>query len=88
MLAAAVALALESNVSGKLATWRNPDSGSNGTVEPVRTFRAASGQWCREYIQTADLTTESIQSERRRGIACRDSDGQWRTRVELLESSL
>ncbi len=83
MLAAAVALALETHVSGELAAWSNPDSGSSGTVEPVRTFRAASGQWCREYIQTADLTTEPIQLLRRRAIACRDPDGQWQTRLEI-----
>ena len=87
MLAAAVSLALETHVSGKPATWKNPDSGSYGTVEPVRTFRAASGQWCREYIQTADLTTDSFQSERRRAIACRDPNGQWQTRLEVTETN-
>lgn len=81
-----VALALETRVSGKPATWRNPDSGSYGTVEPVRTFRAANGQWCREYIQTADLAAELFQPARRRAIACRDPDGQWRTRLELAKT--
>jgi surface antigen len=83
MIADAVALALESNVSGKLATWRNPNSGSYGTVEPVRTFRAAGGEWCREYVQTVDLITESFQPIKRRAIACRETDGQWRTRMEI-----
>ncbi len=91
MLAATVNLALEKHVSGKPATWFNPDSGSKGTVEPVRTFRAAGGQWCREYIQTADLTadptTGSFQTERRRAIACRSPDGQWQTRLEVAETS-
>ena len=87
ILAAAVTKALETHVSGKPATWRNPESGSYGTIEPVRTFRAANGQWCREYIETADLVAQSVQAERRRGIACRDPDGQWRTRLELLEAS-
>jgi len=86
MLAAAVSLALETHVSGKPAIWNNPDSGSYGTVEPVRTFRAASGQWCREYIQTADFAAESFQSERRRAIACREPDGQWQTRLEVAET--
>ncbi len=86
MLAAAVSLALETHASGKQASWQNPDSGSTGTVEPVRTFRAASGQWCREYIQIADLATESFQLERRRAIACRDPDGQWQTRLEVAET--
>ena len=83
MLAAAVALALETHVSGEPAVWSNPDSGSSGTIKPVRTFRAANGQWCREYTQTADLTTEPIQPLHRRAIACRDPDGQWQTRLEI-----
>jgi surface antigen len=28
---------LETNPSGKSVAWRNPDSGNNGTVTPVRT---------------------------------------------------
>ncbi len=87
ILAAAVTKALETHVSGKAAAWRNPESGSYGTIEPVRTFRAAGGQWCREYVETADLVSEGAQSERRRAIACREPDGQWRTRLELLEVS-
>jgi surface antigen len=87
MLATAVTKALETHVSGKPAAWNNPETGSYGTIEPVRTFRAASGQWCREYVETADLVTESVPSERRRGIACRDPDGQWRPRLELLQTS-
>ena len=86
MLTETVNLALETHVSGKLATWQNPDSGSYGTVEPVRTFRASSGQWCREYIQTVEMVTESFLPMKRRAIACRDPDGQWQTRVEITET--
>jgi len=86
ILAAAVTLALETHVSGKPAAWRNPDSGSSGTIEPVRTFRAVSGQWCREYIQTADLTTDLFQPLPRRAIACRNPGGQWQTRLEIAKT--
>jgi surface antigen len=35
--------ALEQEVSGTEVGWENPDSGSHGTVTPVRTYRSAAG---------------------------------------------
>jgi surface antigen len=81
MLAEAVTQALERQVSGAALEWRNPRSGSRGAVTPVRTFRNADGQWCREYIETATI---GERDESWRGIACRDTAGAWRERVRYL----
>jgi surface antigen len=81
MLADAVTQALERQVSGAALEWRNPQSGNRGAVTPVRTFRNADGQWCREYAETA---TFGERVENWRGIACRDTAGAWRDRVRYL----
>ena len=87
MLEAAVARALEKHVSGTSAEWHNPDSGSHGRVEPVRTFKISSGQWCREYVHTLEFRGWQKQRETRRGVACRGADGRWKTRLHLAEES-
>lgn len=69
------ARALESYPSGQTATWHNPDSGNGGTFTPVRTYRRADGQYCREFQQTI---TVGGQEERGYGTACRQPDGSWR----------
>ena len=76
--------ALEKHISGEFVSWANPDSGSRGGVTPVRTFKTSNGQWCREYIQQAEMITDSTF---RRAVACRESDGSWRDRLEILHES-
>lgn len=54
-------------------TWRNPDSGIQYQVTPIRTFETL-GRYCREY------TTEAAIGSRRDlvyGRACRTEDGDW-----------
>ena len=87
MLEAAVALALERHVSGTPVEWHNPDSGSRGAVEPVRTFKISTGQWCREYLHKVEFQGWQQRREMRRAIACRETDGRWRTRLRLDEES-
>lgn len=87
MIETAIAFALEKNASGMPATWRNPDSGSSGRVEPVRTFRNSGGQWCREYLLQAELLVGTDRRESRRAIACRENDGRWMTRLETTSES-
>ena len=72
---AAASQALESAPSGQSVAWRNPDSGHSGVVTPVRTYRTASGQPCREYTQTITIGGEKQQSY---GTACRQPDGSWK----------
>jgi surface antigen len=67
--------ALETMPSGTTAAWRNPDSGHNGTVTPVRTYQASTGQYCREYQQTIAIDGQKRQAY---GNACREPDGSWR----------
>lgn len=68
-------VALEKNKTGTKSTWRNPDSGNEGTITPTRTYKTDSGQFCREYQQTI---TVGGKTEQGYGRACRQPDGSWR----------
>ncbi len=87
MIQAAISLALETHVSGAPAEWYNPDSGSRGRVEPVRTFKISTGQWCREYVHRLEFRGWRELRETRRAIACRGADGVWKMRLQLGEES-
>ncbi len=87
MIEAAVSTALESHVSGQPARWHNPDSGSRGSVKPLRTFKISTGQWCREYAHAIDLQGWRERQGILRAIACREAGGRWKTRLELAEES-
>jgi surface antigen len=76
---AALQEALDRQVSGQSVAWSNPDSGSRGSITPLRTFRAADGRWCREFERRVEAT--ALGAERRTGIACRDPSG-WRLQLE------
>jgi surface antigen len=69
----AQAQALEYAPAGSATPWRNPDSGSYGTVTPVQTYETADG-YCREFQHKAKIggRTEQVY-----GTACRSADGQW-----------
>ena len=67
--------ALEDNRTGELSSWRNPDSGHEGTVTPTRTYELASGEYCREYQQTVTIDGKV---EKAFGKACRQPDGSWK----------
>jgi surface antigen len=67
--------ALETGRSGHTSTWRNPDTGHSGTITPIRTTQAPSGEYCREYQQTI---TVGGRTEQAYGTACRQPDGSWK----------
>ncbi|MBK1666953.1 hypothetical protein CKO28_02705 [Rhodovibrio sodomensis] len=67
--------ALERNRAGHATMWRNPDSGAQGSVRPVRTYQRASGQYCREFQHTVQIDGKVAQAY---GTACRQPDGRWR----------
>ena len=67
---------LETAPSGATVPWRDPDRGQSGTITPMRTYQTASGQYCREYQQTAIIGGEA---HRAYGTACRQPDGSWQT---------
>ncbi|GFK93639.1 hypothetical protein NNJEOMEG_01473 [Fundidesulfovibrio magnetotacticus] len=68
------ASALENNRDYRATTWRNPNTGRESTMQPVRTYYD-QGAPCREYTQTViiDGRKETV-----RGTACRQADGTWR----------
>ena len=67
--------AFESTPAGQTTIWRNPDNGHWGTLTPSRTYRDASGRYCRDYRQTVTI---GGQENQRNGSACREPDGVWR----------
>ena len=71
---------LESEVSGTTVAFNDPVQGVTGTVRPISTFINADGSYCRAFEARAADADGTLTS---RGIACRDSDGKWLTRVQV-----
>lgn len=69
--------ALESELSGTKRT----DDETGQSVTPMLTFSMESGQICREYERQSQKTLLF-------GVACRSSEGEWQTRVEIDSSLL
>ena len=67
--------ALERNPTGQTSSWNNPDSGNHGTVTPIRTGKADTGEPCREYKTTVTVGGDEVEAY---GTACRNPDGTWR----------
>jgi len=70
------AQALESTPTGQHATWKNPDTGTQYTMTPTKTYEAADGP-CRDF--TVDAHVEG-KPEKISGTACRQSDGSWKAK--------
>lgn len=71
---------LDKELSGTAVVWRNPDSSQAGSVTPIRTFRAKTGQYCREFEEHYS-SHNGPRSEG--GIACRGDDGIWQVRMRF-----
>jgi surface antigen len=67
-------VALEGSKIHQTSTWVNPDSGNSGSFTPVKTYQAADGDYCREYIHTVTVAGKQQQAH---GTACRRPDGTW-----------
>ncbi|TQV78174.1 hypothetical protein FKG94_13975 [Exilibacterium tricleocarpae] len=65
---------LETVRTGVPSTWRNPDTQSQYTVTPTRTYEQSGGP-CREYSLEAVIGGEN---EQLYGTACRQPDGSWK----------
>ncbi len=72
---------LEKKVSGTDVRWQNPDTGHSGVIAPTRSVQRADGTFCREYRET---TMVGNVADRRFGVACRQADGVWKVRYEIL----
>ena len=66
---------LEDTQTGTPASWTNPDTKSQYTVTPTRTFNNFQGQNCREYTTVAIIDGKR---EEMQGTACRQDDGSWK----------
>lgn len=62
--------ALETN---NVASWEDPETGEQITVNPTETF-TRNGRTCRRYTTTVEIEG---QPERATGIACRQETGEW-----------
>ncbi len=66
--------ALEYNATEEPATWRNPDTGREYRVTPLRTYTSTQGP-CREYEASVEIDGHQ---ETMVGDACRQADGTWK----------
>lgn len=76
--------ALETEVSGTTVAWEGAGTGTRGTITPVRTFKSADGQWCREYA-VAPLADGA--AGREHAVACRAPEGRWTVRLPVMVDS-
>ena len=67
--------AFEQGATGRDYSWRNPDTGHQGTVRPGPAYYNDGGNECREF--THAITIDG-RSETAAGVACRNPDGTWR----------
>ncbi len=66
--------ALETSPSGRSVSWKNPDNGHHGSVEPTRTYKNSKGDYCREFTQEINVGGTK---QKGYGTACRRPDGSW-----------
>lgn len=66
--------AMEYNPSGYSSKWHNPDTQTQYTVTPTRTYASGEGP-CREFTMDAEVGGKSQQVY---GTACRQADGSWK----------
>jgi surface antigen len=76
---------IPSSANGDIIDWTNPDTGSNGTLSPVRVARdEPDGRNCRAF----SLTVSDVRGIRRyKGDACRAPDGMWQLFEVVPEDS-
>lgn len=72
---------LEKELSGTRVAWRNPDTGHQGEIVPIRTFQSENGQYCREFREFRTVAGSTYDQG---GIACRQAEGVWKMRIRYL----
>lgn len=65
---------LETARTGSTIDWQNPNTGTSGSITPVRTYQRVS-TYCREYQQTILVGGRTVEGF---GTACRQPDGSWK----------
>lgn len=71
---ATVQSALEGRAKGETQYWQVPGI-AKGAVTPRRTWRSASGHWCRQYEENIQLADGRIETAI--AVRCRSSNGRW-----------
>jgi surface antigen len=66
--------ALETSQAGQSLPWNNPQSGHSGSITPATPYKAANGQYCREFTNKINVGGKT---ESGYGTACRQPDGSW-----------
>jgi len=66
--------ALESRVSGAAVSWRNPETGSHGSITPLKSFRNGNGTFCRRYSEELVIGGRRARFE---DLACRQGRRYW-----------
>lgn len=66
--------ALSNAPAGETVSWANPDTGTQGSMTPLRTFVDESGRMCRDYYATLRLEGEDFTAAQ---SACRTPTGAW-----------
>ena len=69
-------MALEYKESGQISSWTDQKAGVSVQVEPLNTFKAENGLFCRTYKQ---YLTRQGDTRIYRGVACRTDKLMWRT---------
>jgi len=75
MFYAAVVAALENSPDKARTGWENPDTGASGSLTPLDTFVAASGEPCR-HLQVINRAG-SLRAQNVFRL-CKSADGKWR----------
>jgi surface antigen len=71
---------LETKLSGETGSWHNERTNRSGQVQPLRTFRTASGYFCRDFQESI---TVNGPPESRVRTACRNQEGIWVIALDL-----
>ncbi len=74
MLANMFQVALEGRSSGEPLLYSDPVTQISFEFRPVKTYKSASGHWCREFEERIE---QDGSFEVRQGIACREQQGRW-----------
>jgi surface antigen len=72
--AATVQAVLERYPSGTVGVWIDPETEITGTITPIRTYRSASGIYCREFVSEMERANHKFSEE---AVGCRTGDGVW-----------
>jgi hypothetical protein len=70
----AVQEALETRLSNEIHRW-DSETGAQGSITPIRTFRIKTGHFCRDYTESLAKDGDRVSIAR---TACRDGEGTWR----------